>query len=385
MTLELNKPILARRVAYKDGKLVFLPQEGFCDGVTIGKPVLAKRVAYKNEKLHFLLSDQKLDSDGKLIIGKPYLAQRVAEKDGKLHFVVSGVQCEPPTSITMCGCEICCTLAATVQVGDGTTGGEWSDPVDVDLTCGGTVQLTTAYFCLNNEIEDDNILKKFTTTYSEKDTIGSPTAWSDIGTSGTREVKTVIWASEEFEIDGDDYRLVVWVNGGTIYQLLPTEATTPFCNGGWMLQKKITSGVGFDTYGEYWDQVAGDDFGVYYGNNQWMFDVSNDNPDDPDECGTGYSYNGGDLPTTGAGCDTVTGVGAGRTIDTSSTGSVTDCPLALTYESQHRLTTDPDEEAYYVKCAKISIADLCDMDDNDYFDDGDGIEGEGFFDPDYFG
>lgn len=89
MTLELNQPYIAQRVANKDGKLHFLPGDGFCGDVVLNTPYHAKRVGNKDGKLHFLLSDQQMES-GQLMLDKPYLAKRVANKDGSLHYLIGG-------------------------------------------------------------------------------------------------------------------------------------------------------------------------------------------------------------------------------------------------------------------------------------------------------
>lgn len=351
MTLELNKPILAKRVAFKDGKLHFIPHETICSGVVLNKPYLAKRVALRDGKLHFLIGDQKLEPDGKLTLDKPYFAKRVALRDGKLHFVVSGKVCSD-TGVTSCECEICCTISATVQVGNGVAGDPWSTAVDVDLTCGGQIQTSGGWYCLNDEVEDDQYPLNVTYTWAEKNTLGSPESYTG-ATSGTREVKTDIWSSGNFTISGSTYRLSYWRNEGTVYQTSPSTVTTPFCGIGWMLQKQESD----PDYGSFWATVAGTDIATATAAalSTWMFTITDNNPNAPDDCSAGYHYNGGEL-VPGTGCDKYTGT---YTSGSTGTGDDDDCPVAIVRESWFRLTTDPDTDPYRIKCAKVTIADLC--------------------------
>lgn len=287
MTLELNKPYFVKRVANKSGTLHYLPMDGFCDGVALDKPVLAKRVANKDGTLHFLLSDQKLEPDGKLKLNKPYFAKRVANKDGVLHYLVAGKQCEGPGNPTLCGCEVCCTLTGTLSVNDESDG--WTEEVEVELTCGGTIETTSGYFCVNDEVIDDLACIKVTTTWSEKDTIGSPEAYTDGVTSGTQEYKSHIWSSGDIDIGGETYRLSYWRVQVTKYQTLPTVTTIEQCLEGIYIQKLSSEAPGFETcHTPFWSPVllSGAPGAPY-------FNISDDGPETV--CPEGYSFAAGEL------------------------------------------------------------------------------------------
>jgi len=343
------------------GLAVFVPFEGACDplqagdrrvglitGVTSdGKPI----VAWGDQKCKAGTSHWEA---GKRYIG---LVTGVTE-DGTPIIASWCEECEETPPVSSCGCEICCTLSATVQVGDGVAGDPWSDAVDVDLTCGGVLETDGGHCCVNDEVEDDIICFKIRNTYSEKNTLGSPEAYVGLGpSSGTREVKTDIWSSGNFTIGTDTYRLSLWRSEGTIYQTSPSEETTPFCVAGWSLQHLHTNHAPFDPYPDFWETVAGNDIASWVASGilQWLFVITDDNPYAPNVCPDGFGYSAGDL-TPSTGCNVVSSpYSPGGT----SSGDAADCPVLLAAETWYKLNTDPDDDAHRIKCAKVSIADLC--------------------------
>ncbi len=359
MALTLGKPYLVLRTGMKDGKQAVLVMDGDCDeGLTLGKPRLSLRTGTKDGKQVQLVADQKLDPDGKLILNKPYLALRSGMKDGKVVVVVPGMACEAPANPTVCGCEICCTLDATVSVNDGSD--EWTEPFDVELTCGGVIEFQAGYCCLNDEVEDDTFCFKYTNTFAEKDTFGSPEAYNWITTSGTIEINTKIWASDDFVINGDTYRLSYWRTERAIHQTAPTTAELSDCYEGWLLQRLANDPV---TYGDYWDIVESYWNGGSNVYGYWtaatvstpsIFTVTNDNPYAPEDCPEGFSYSGGDLQT-GYGCATYQSAPpyGGRADNAFSR-----CPVSLWSETWSSTVITPTCDQR-IPCARIGIFDRC--------------------------
>lgn len=353
MAITLNKPYAGLRIAASSGDLVFTLREGFCDGIVLNTPYIGLRASVSGGDLVFLVSDQKVRPDGTLFLNKPYIGRIASLTSGDLVFIVDGKKCTG-NLVTSCGCEICCTLAATVQVADSGDMYAWTDPLDVMLLCGGQLQTSGGYACLNDIDLETQIYVNITTTYTEKNTLGSPEAYSAGGASGTREVKTDIWTSEDFDIEGETYRISYWRCEGTIYQTLPTVSTTTFCDIGWVLQHQATD----DNFGNFWETIAGYDLIDWLDlgatSKLWMFNWTDDNPYDPEDCPDGYSYNAGELnPSTG--CNVRSAPYVGGSSDDEDT-----CPVALVHESWYRLIADPDTDPYRIKCAKVTIADLCD-------------------------
>lgn len=156
MPLTLNKPYLGLRLAAHDGDLVFVPREGFCDGIVLDTPYIGLRAATHDGSLVYLISDQKLNAAGELIIGKPYIGLRAATHDGDLVYLIDGKECDAEDQ-TFCGCTICCTLEATVQfpttLDDPAPG--WGTAVDTTLSCDGSFTISNFHYCLLVEIPED--------------------------------------------------------------------------------------------------------------------------------------------------------------------------------------------------------------------------------------
>ena len=349
MAITLNKPYAGLRIAASSGDLVFTPREGFCDGIVLNTPYIGLRASVSGGDLVFLVSDQKVNADGTLILNKPYIGLVASQSNGDLVFLVAGKKCTT-TLIDICDCTICCTLLATVQVADSGDPYTWSDPVDVTLTCGGVYQYHAGWSCLNDEIEDDTTLVKVLVTYSGKDTTASPEPYDTGSESGTYTIFSEVWSSGDFYIDGVKYRLTYIAAVRTNYQTSPTVSTTEICGSEWILQKEVNSEI--DPYSPHWDIVDRSPGGIPFG---W-FDYSDDNPYAPDECPPGYSYNGGDLEQSNPCRTQAAPYVGGYTED----GDPCPAPIGIIYESWYRLIADPDTDPYRIKCAKVTIADLCD-------------------------
>lgn len=205
--MELNKPYLVKRVADNSGVLHFLPHQGFCYGIEVNKPQLAKRVALKDGVLHYLMSDQKRDdTTGKLILNKPYFAKRAKQNaDGSLHYLVNGKWCgegDPP--ITMCDCEICCTLYATVQFGqpqEFPNPARFGETFEAELQCNRTFTVSQCIICQDDTAPEDPFLYQKT----DQQWGGGSGSYTQSGT--LYEWRTVVWASDE-------------LNGGPAYPIV---------------------------------------------------------------------------------------------------------------------------------------------------------------------
>lgn len=333
MTLELNKPYFVKRVANKSGTLHYLPMEGLCNGVELNKPMLAKRVADKDGTLHFLLSDQKLEPDGKLKLNKPYFAKRVSNKDGVLHYLVSGKKCGGG-DVPFCDCPICCTLHGTVQLPAIGSPATWSDPIDIELTCGSSYTLTNGESsCLNDEIEDDTIIISHgTTTYSPKSGIvlRNDPGYGDIPTA----FNTDIWKSQEFTYNSNTYR-VVFV--ATEFEYLEG-SLRKFCKCSMMLQG--LSDIGWCTL----ILMTGNPNGYALGAPDADVIETVIDPGD-DGCPPGYSPNGGENQ-----CSTL--YPGYFTYPTQDEEAVPFCPIF--YEGVAEIDIPP------TKYVKIQLFDLCD-------------------------
>lgn len=242
--------------------------------------------------------------------------------------------------VTLCDCEICCLLTATISVNDGSD--NWTEPVEVSLTCGGTITDHTGYCCLNDEVEDDTFCFKIENTYEEKvDEIHDDYV-----------LTTRIWSSGDFEINGETYRF-------SYFRAEYANEEASSCQDGWLLQKWVNTG---DPYGTVLQVVDSDFYAsnpVYGG---WVgatianiFKYSNDNPYSPDDCPEGFSYNGGDL-SPGYGCATYPPPSftfGGR--QSSLFGS---CPVFHWSESWFTSVLTPTCEQKK-PCARISVIDKC--------------------------
>lgn len=333
----------------RDGKLIVVTTPTRCADPAVGEVYLGLVSGTHNGKPLVVISPQRCDS-GELPVGQTYLGVVSGTHNGKLLVVVP---CDGCDGVFSCDCDICCTLEATVQVADSGDPYSWSAATDTTLTCGGVLQTSGGYACLNDLDLETQVYVNITTTYAEKDTIGAPEAYDTGSASGTREVKTDIWASSDFEIDGETYRLSYWRCEGTVYQTSPTTATTPFCDTGWVLQHQASD----INFGNFWETIAGYDIIDWLDlgptSKLWMFDVSDDNPYSPNDCPDGYSYNSGDLNPS-AGCNVRTAPYVGGSTDDEDA-----CPVAVTHESWYRLIADPDIDSNRIKCAKLTIADVC--------------------------
>lgn len=264
---------------------------------------------------------------------------------------------EPPDNPIVCGCEICCTLDATLSVNDGSDG--WTVPLDVELTCGGSIEFEFAYSCLNDEVEDDSYYVVYTATFAEKDSFGSPEPYDNGVTSGTIEHKTVIWSSANFVINGETYKLHYWRTETATHQTSPTVSESTFCSEGWLLQILIPSD-GIDPRGDHWDLVdsywnGGSNVYGYWGaatlTAPSIFDVTITDPG----CDEGYSYNGGDAGLS-YGCATYpppTSTFGGR-----EDNSFSRCPVSLWSESWHSSFLSPTCEQR-IPCVRVGIFDRC--------------------------
>lgn len=354
MSIVLDRPLTGLRSSLIGEDILFVNDEGFCDGVVIDSPYVGLRAGMIGDAILFVVGDQQLEADGTLTIDKPYIGLVAGQlPGGEILFVLAGKQCEEPGPFTFCECEICCTLEATVEVGADGDPYAWSDPLDVVLTCGSFFQTHGGYYCLEEVILEEQFPLKITTTWNEKDTVGSPEAYTDGGSSGTRECFTKIWSSGDFEIDGETYRLTFWYSEATVYQTAPSVVTTTGCFYGYFLQHLAAS----VDYGDYWELVIeGGPHGYPLTDTaiHWLFTLTDDNPYAPEDCPDGYIFNGGDLVPgdrcTGAGNPSYT---AGGSTDTEA------CPVYEFIEQWYRLTTDPDDDAHRLKCARITIADNC--------------------------
>lgn len=97
MSVGLNTPYFARRVANTNGVLRFIPLERLCGEIQIGKAYFGRRVASENGVLHYLFSNQQLDEEeeeDRLKMGKAYFGRRIKlNDDGSLHYLTSGQKC----------------------------------------------------------------------------------------------------------------------------------------------------------------------------------------------------------------------------------------------------------------------------------------------------
>jgi hypothetical protein len=299
MPLEVDKPYLVLRTGMKDGKLVALVMDGDCDnGLLENKPRLSLRTGMKDGKQVQLVGDQHLDGNGKLILNKPYLALRTGMKDGKVVVLVAGKQCGN-TFFGVCECSICCTLDATIELGDGTA---WDTPVDVTLTCGGQIPFTTCYSCLNDEIEDDTILVVYENyirgTTQTAVPFSGPGPWGLAG-SGTYDSVSEVWSSPEFEIDGATYQLHFWALEIFAQQTSPTVQEGTICYHGFTLKRYYEP----PDFSPYWGTIHDwDDTGGAAAFASPFFEFEYNPVYDPGPCPEGYSENGGDCVDSPA-CD----------------------------------------------------------------------------------
>lgn len=348
MPLEVDKPYLVLRTGMKDGKLVALVMDGHCDdGLTTGKPHLSLRTGMKDGKQVQLVADQRLDVDGKLVIDKPYLALRTGMKDGKLVVLVQGKQCEP-ASFTYCeGCEICCTLDATVEIGDGTS---WLTGVDVALTCGGQVPFTTCYICTDDETPEENpILVNYENYWRGKTTLDVPFDEGVAG-SGTYDFYSEIWSSPTFEIDEETYQLHFFAARVDRHRVLPTPSESTACSYGAVLKKQSLV-IGSS---EAWQTVigSGPDTMVVMGfGGTDLFELELNPTYDPDPCPPGYSEAGGDCVDE----EVCSIEPPGYTASGSGSSALCDAEDG-TYVIQEKVFIGGGPE---LKCARFSIFDNC--------------------------
>lgn len=343
-----------------DGLPVVVPFEGKCTPLVAGERRVGLITGIADDGTPIVAwSYQKCKAGtSSFEAGKRYIGLITGIDDDGTPII--GSWCEPcdDTSVTICSCEICCTLNATVAVGSAGDSKAWTDDVNVEMACHGVLETDGGHCCINDEVEDDTFCFKIRNTYAEKDTIGSPEAYIGAGpSSGTREVKTVIWSSGNFEIEGETYRLSYWISEGTIYQTSPSTVTTPFCIRGWSLQHLHTDHDIFDPYPDWWETVAGTDIATWVAANnyQWFFNLTDDNPYAPDDCPPGYSYNAGELipfPRCPYDLD-------GTPVTGGSITQTNDCPVYLFHESWTRLAVDPNDCEHKDKCARVTITDGC--------------------------
>jgi hypothetical protein len=330
--LTLGKPYLALRSALQDGKLVYLPREGFCDGIVLNTPYVGLRAATHDGKLVYLISDQKLAADDTLTLDKPYIGLRAATHDGKLVYLVKGGDCNETTGpIRFCGCDVCCTLEGTVQLPTTADPTVWSDPIDVTLTCGATFEVWNGeYYCVNDEVEDDSVLvDQGITTYS-----GKSGTYYDAMIPATVSYRTEIWSSEEFSYEGTTYKLLYiatsfdWVDDDVEYYSCQSSIVLQvLTDKGWCISA-IATGIpsGYDVSG-----LPDPDY---------ITAVVTGDPES--ECPPGYSYNGGDGSCGGYGLLT--------TYPTQDEEFNFICPVVYDVEVIYAPST---------KIFKVMLADLC--------------------------
>lgn len=347
MPLEVDKPYLVLRTGMKDGKLVALVMDGHCDeGLTTNKPRLSLRTGMKDGKQVQLAADQLLDVDGKLVIDKPYLALRTGMKDGKLVVLVAGKQCEPITFTYCEECPICCTLDATVEIGDGAS---WGTPVDTTLTCGGQVPFTTCYACTLDAAPEEAILVNYENYWRGKTTLGVPFDEGVAG-SGTYDFYSEVWSSPEFDIDGVTYQQHFFAARVDRHRVLPTPSESTACSFGACLKKQVEYTPGLFQ----WQTVIGSNpneitVGVHGGTD--LFELELNPTYSPDPCPPDYSEAGGDCVDEEV-CAT-----APPGYTPSGFGSSAFCdPEDGTYVIAEKVFIGGGPE---LKCARFSIFDNC--------------------------
>lgn len=342
----IDKPYLALRVATHDGDLVFAVKDGFCDGIELNVPYIGLRAATHDGKLVYIISDQKLEADGTLTMDKPYIGLRVATHDGSLVYVIDGKECAPSEPVICDGCEICCTLDATVQLtvyGDDET---YDDPVDLTLTCGAAfTRWYGVWCCVDDETEEPFCENAGFVTYTGRDGVFDWDFGAPYGVVPVT-IKSDVWLSEEFTYQnimmpfpGDTQARLVYAAANFSYttDMLHEDCfqivylqhkLTPYFYGEWttrcQAQSSTASGVNPFAGAEWWENL------------DFLFEVSL--PLDL-ECDEGFTFirtgDNGDVYN----CSTI---GPG--------GGWGDCPIFIDFE-----VNPPGDE----KCCKVQIMDNC--------------------------
>lgn len=346
MALTLDKPYLGLRASLSGDAVVFVPREGICDGIVLDTPYIGLRAATSGDAVVFLISDQQLTPTGGLVHDKPYIGLRAANDDGTLVYVVQGNVCGDPYIPTFCECEICCTLDATVEIGDGTG---WLTAVDTTLTCGGQVPFTTCYACTLDETPEEAILVNYENYWRGKTTLDVPFDEGVAG-SGTYDFYSEIWSSPTFEIDEETYQLHFFAARVDRHRVLPTPSESTACSYGAVLKKQSLV-IGSS---EAWQTVigSGPDTMVVMGfGGTDLFELELNPTYDPDPCPPGYSEAGGDCVDE----EFCTIEPPGYTPSSSGSSALCDAEDG-TYYIIERVFTGGGPE---LKCARFSIFDNC--------------------------
>jgi len=333
MALTLNKAYVGLRASISGDALVFLPQEGFCDGVILNTPYIGLRAAKDDGELVFLVGDQKVNGAGNLIIDKPYIGLLAGQDNGVPVYVIQGKDCTEGGPFTACTCEICCTLDATVQLPSIADPDVWSTGIDVTLNCGETFTTWAGYIsCLNNEVEDDTYVICYgETTYESR----TADVVNFMGTDYT--ISSEIWKSEEFIYNTLTYRLIMIAAS---YSYMSGETLVEGCELYVILQKKVDTTVcGYQWCNISVTRATGGGLG---GSGLTFPDLMIVTDPSFTSCAAGYSENGsGNCGSAG----TMQSV----SLDSEPDGQV-DCPIVIAIEHIEPIST---------KVAKILITDNC--------------------------
>ncbi len=339
-----------------DGKVQLARLRGKCTPLETGDKGAGLVVGVGADRKPIIAwSDQKCKTGTTSFeAGKKYLGLVTGVTDDGVPIISSWCEeCESTDNPTVCGCEICCTLTGTLSVNDGSDG--WTEPVEVELTCGGTIETTVAYFCLNDDVEDDLLCVKYTVTWAEKDTTGSPTPYTDGATSGTETVRTVIWSSGSFDIGSTTYRMSYWVTERIRYQSSPTVTTITTCTNAPYIQQLRTLEPPYECQSPFWAPLLGSGGAVL---SPEYFTVTDDSPYSGQTCPEGYSDAGGELDPGLFRCGHHP-TGFGDPYTSGGSGFGTDCPVFYVAEAWDRLIADPDDCDHRIPCARYSIIDKC--------------------------
>lgn len=123
----MNEKVLGLVSGVRDGKQLLVTTPKRCSATAAGDLYLGLVSGTRDGKPLLVVSDFVCDA-GALAVGQTYLGLVSGIRDGKPLLVVPCGDCG---GVTSCGCDICCTLDATVQVGSDADAYAFTDPLDV--------------------------------------------------------------------------------------------------------------------------------------------------------------------------------------------------------------------------------------------------------------
>lgn len=205
-----NEKVLGLVSGTRDGKLLVVTTPTRCDDPVADEVYMGLVSGTRNGKPLVAISTQRCGGTGLLETDRGYLGLVSGTRNGKLLLAVPCGDCDGGDMPVCGGCNVCCTLSATLQLPDPGTGGTtFGTAFDVELFCNRSFEIwkgATQCYYFNEETEegDSYYVDQGVTTYS--------------GTSGVVTIEDVeytyvsdIWASDEFTYGGATYKLVLSV------------------------------------------------------------------------------------------------------------------------------------------------------------------------------